>query len=313
MGSEAKIMTAYDLVCLGNLSIDDVVLPDGTARLNCFGGDTIYSTLGARWWSDSVRFVAPVGADYPEENLTSLNRSGFDTSGLPRRRIPGVHYRVTYASNNQRTWDMLSEGGDFYELSPRLDDIPDDYLAARAFLVLAMDLAAQEALAPALRERGTLALDPQEEYIPGSEQRILSMLQHVDLFLPSQEEVFLLLGHRDFEKACRQFAEFGPRAVVIKLGQDGSLIYDARADRFHRIPIYPTQALDTTGAGDTYCGGFMAMYVRSGDLVKAGLAGAVSASFAVQDFGLNHLFAISAADAWQRLSELETLFQRNGN
>jgi ribokinase len=295
----------FDLICLGNLSLDDVVLPDGTTRLNCFGGDTIYSALGARWWSDSARFVAPVGADYPEENLTSLRRAGFETRGLPRRRVSGVHYRVSYADNNQRTWVMLSDGGDFFELSPRVADIPADYLEARAFLVLAMDLAAQEALAPALRARGMLALDPQEEYIPGNEQRILDLLKDVDIFMPSQEEVFLLLGHRDHEKACRFFAGYGPRAVVVKLGQDGSLIYDARADRFHALPIYRTQTVDTTGAGDTFCGGFMAMYVRSGDLVRAGLAGAVSASFAVQDFGLNAMFDVPASAAWQRLSELE--------
>ncbi len=302
----------FDLVCLGNLSIDDVVLPDGTTCLNCFGGDTIYATLGAHWWSDSVRFVAPVGADYPEENLASLNRSSLETRGLPRRSIPGVHYRVTYANNNQRTWVMLSNGGDFFELSPRMSDIPEDYLAARAFLVLAMDLAAQEALAPALRERGTLALDPQEEYIPGNEQRILDLLKHVDIFMPSQEEVFLLLGHRDFAKACRQFAGYGPSAVVIKLGQEGCLIYDARLDSFHRIPIYPANTLDTTGAGDTFCGGFMAMYVRSGDLVRAGLAGAVSASFAVQDFGLNHMFTIPASKARERLGALEAQVQTSG-
>jgi ribokinase len=306
----------YDLVCLGNLSIDDVVLPDGTTRPNCFGGDTIYGALGARWWSDAVRFVAPVGADYPNENLDCLIRSGFETRGLPRRRVSGVHYRVTYANNHQRTWEMLSDGGDFFELSPRFADIPADYRASRAFLVLAMDLAAQEALAQALAAQpgnATLALDPQEEYIPGNEQRILNMLKQVDIFLPSQEEVFLLLGHRDFERACRLFAGYGPRAVVIKLGQEGSLVYDARTDRMDRIPIYPAETVDTTGAGDTYCGGFMSMYAHSGDLVKSGLAGAVSASFAVQDFGLNHMFAIPAANAWQRLSELEAQYQAGGS
>ncbi|HEX9013839.1 MAG TPA: PfkB family carbohydrate kinase [Anaerolineaceae bacterium] len=299
----------YDLVCLGNLSIDDVVLPDQTTRPNCFGGDTIYGALGARWWSDSVRFVAPAGADFPAENLDYLEKAGLETRGLPRRSIPGVHYRVVYHSRDQRTWTMLSEGGDFGALSPSLADIPADYLDASAFLILAMDLGAQEALAPALHARGMLALDPQEEYIPGNEARVLAMLADVDIFLPSQEEIFLLFGHRDYETACRELAARGPQVVVVKLGQAGSLVYDARADSFHRIPIYKTQTLDTTGAGDTYSGGFTAMYVRNGDLVKAGLAGAVSASFAVEGFGLSHMFAIPAAAARQRLSELEAQYR----
>jgi len=295
----------YDLVCLGNLSIDDVVLPDHTTRLNCFGGDTIYAALGARWWSEAVRFVAPAGADFPEEHFDYLNRSGMETRGLPRRSIPGAHYRVVYADNYQRTWTMLNAEGDFRALSPTAADIPNDYLNARAFLLLAMDLVAQESLAPGLRAHGVVALDPQEEYIPGNESRVLAMLKNVDIFLPSQEEVHLLLGHRDYEKACRRFAEHGPKVVVVKLGQDGSLIFDVNADRFHSIPIFKTSVVDTTGAGDTYSGGLMAMYVRSGDLVKAGLAGAVSSSFAIQDFGLTHMFDIPRSQAELRLRELE--------
>ena len=301
-----------DLVCLGNLSIDDVVLPDQTTRLNCFGGDTIYAALGARWWSDSVRFVAPAGADFPEEHLAYLNRSGMETRGLPRRSVPGVHYKVVYSNNNQREWTMLSEDGHFGELSPTAADIPGDYLNSRAFLILAMDLPAQEALAPVLRKHGVLALDPQEEYIPGNEGRVLAMLKHVDIFLPSKEEVFRILGHEDCERACRQFAEYGPVVVVVKMGQEGSLIYDSKSRHFYRIPVFKTKVIDTTGAGDTYSGGFLAMYIGSGDLLRAGLAGTVSASFAIQDFGLTHMFSIGRKEAEQRFRALEASYKNGG-
>ena len=299
----------YDLVCLGNLSIDDVVLPDHSVRLDCFGGDTIYAALGAHWWSGAVRFVAPAGADFPEEHLAYLNRAGMETRGLPRRSIPGVHYRVVYADNNQREWTMLSGDGDFGQLSPTVADIPGDYLDSRSFLLLAMDLSAQESLAPALRAHGVLALDPQEEYIPGNEARVLAMLKNVDVFLPSSEEVSRILGHQDYEKACRQFADCGPGVVVVKMGDEGSLIYDSKKERFYRIPPFKTKVIDTTGAGDTYSGGFMAMYIRSGDLLKAGLAGTVSASFAIQDFGLTHMFSIGRLEAEQRFQALEASYR----
>ncbi len=297
-----------DLVCLGNLSIDDVVLPDQSTRLNCFGGDTIYAALGARWWSDAVRFVAPAGADFPQEHLAYLNASGMETRGLPRRSVPGVHYRVVYADNNQREWTMLSAEGDFDELSPNVADIPSDYLDSRAFLILAMDLAAQEVLAPSLRAHGVVALDPQEEYIPGNEARVLAMLKDVDIFLPSTEEAFRLLKHQDWKKACRQFAECGPGIVVLKKGNEGSLVYDSKQDHFYSMPVFRTQPIDTTGAGDSYSGGFMAMYVRSRSLLKAGLAGTVSASFAIQDFGLTHMFGITREEAEQRLRALESTY-----
>lgn len=296
----------YDLICLGNLTIDDVVLPDKTKKLGCFGGDTIYSVLGAACWSDRLGFVAPVGIDFPPENLSSLQEHGWDRGGLPQRALPSIRNWVIYQNDNQRTWILESDPGDFYALSPTLQDIPTDYLDAQAFMLLAMDLASQEALAPQLRERGLVALDPQEDYIAGNVERILALLQHVDIYLPSQEEVHRILGHRDYEKACRQFADCGAGNVVIKMGGAGSLIYQHARDRFFHIPIYPSQVVDTTGAGDAYCGGFMAMYVKTGSLVDAGLAGAVSASFAIQDFGLNHMFAINRQQAQQRFDLLKS-------
>ena len=295
----------YDLICLGNLSIDDIVLPDQTTRLGCFGGDAIYAALGASWWSDSVRIVAPVGSDFPAEHLGYLDHSAWGAAGLPHRKVPSVHYRVIYGNHNQRTWIMKSNPEDFLELSPALEDVPGDYRNSKSFLILAMDLVAQEKLAPGLREYGTVILDPQEEYIPGNESRVMAMLQNVDIFLPSIEEVDLLLGHRDAERACRTFAAYGPQIVVVKLGGEGSLILDVKKDRFLSIPAFITQVVDTTGAGDAYGGGFAATYSRSGDLLKAGLAGTVSASFAIQDFGLTHLFAVGREEVQHRFTMLE--------
>ena len=69
--------------------------------------------------------------------------------------------------------------------------------------------------------------------------------------------------------------------------------------------IASIDAIDTTGAGDTYSGGFLAMYVRSRDPLKAGLSGTVSASFAIEDFGLTHMFGIDREQAERRLRALE--------
>ncbi len=295
----------YDLICLGNLTIDDVVLPDQTQQLGCFGGDAIYSALGAHCWANRVAFVAPVGTDFPSTHLTDLQASGWDTRGLPKRAIPSIRNWVIYQDNNHRKWILESNPDDFLELSPTMADIPNDYLQSRAFMILAMDLAAQENLAPELRKLGLVAVDPQEDYIEGNIDRILAMLKNVDIFLPSQVEVFRLLGHHDDERACRELAAYGARIIVLKSGSDGSLIYDPSRDQFWRIPIYKTNVVDTTGAGDAYCGGFMAMYVKTGDLYLAGLAGAVSSSFAIEGMGLNHMFAIDPQEAQRRFNELK--------
>ncbi len=299
---------AVDLVCLGNLTIDDVVLPDGTTRMACFGGDAIYAALGASYWTREVQFVAPVGTDFPTQHLITLRDTGLDLRGLPQRQVPSIRNWVVYESDGRRTWILRSNPNDFYELSPTLDDIPDDYRTSKAFLILAMDLAAQEQLVPPLKALGaTIALDPQEDYIKGNRERIFSMLAGVDIFLPSQVEIERLLGHQDFERAARQLAEYGCKTIIIKLGSSGSLIFDRVQDQFWNIPAFPAAVCDTTGAGDAYCGGFMGTYIRSHDLALAGEAGAVSASFAIEDFGLAHMFKADTQEAQKRLEYMHRL------
>jgi ribokinase len=130
------------------------------------------------------------------------------------------------------------------------------------------------------------------------------MLAGVDIFLPSEVEVNRLLGHQDLEQAAREFADYGCKIVVIKLGANGSLIYDRETEKFWNIPVFQTTVIDVTGAGDAYSGGFMAMYVMNGDLLKAGLAGSVSASFAIEDFGMMHMAIQDRNKAYQRLNQL---------
>jgi sugar/nucleoside kinase (ribokinase family) len=291
-----------DVVCLGNVTIDDIVLHDGTTRMACFGGDAIYAALSARMWSDAVQFVAPIGNDYPAEHIACLQAAGLDLRGMPRREVPTHRNWVIYEQDGRRTWVLRTDERNFFLLSPLTIDVPQVFRQTRSFLILAMDLAAQEDLVAGLRGGDTLiALDPQEDYIPGNEQRVLNMLAGVDIFLPSEIEVQRLVGHQDYHRAAIQFADLGCTIVAIKLGGQGSLLYEACSGRFIRLPAASVQLVDTTGAGDSFSGGFMASYLQTGDVERAGIAGTVSASFAVEDFGLNHLFDVTRAQAKHRL------------
>lgn len=296
-----------DLVCLGNVTIDDVVLYDGTTRMACFGGDAIYAALSARLWADAIELVAPVGRDYPAKHIARLQQAGLDLRGMPQREVPTHRNWVIYERDGRRTWVLRTDESNFFLLSPLTVDIPRVFRQTRAYLILAMDLAAQEDLVAGLRgEEAIIALDPQEDYILGNEARILKILEGVNVFLPSEVEVERILRHRDYYKAARQFAALGCEVVGIKLGAGGSLLYEARSDRFVRIPAAPANVVDTTGAGDSFSGGFMAHYLQTGDVVQAGLAGTVSASFAVEGFGLGHLFDITRPQAKARLENLPT-------
>lgn len=111
-----------------------------------------------------------------------------------------------------------------------------------------------------------------------------TLLGLVDLFLPSRREAALLFGRDAPEDAARAFAARGPRVVAIKLGAQGSLVCGGGVDPVH-VPAVPVEAVDPTGAGDAYCGGFGANYAHSGGVVEAALHATVAASFVVERHG----------------------------
>ena len=298
-------MNGPRLVCLGSFTIDDIVLPDGTERHACVGGDAVYAVLGARLWEPQTAMVAPVGSDLPEAVLHSISKSGIRTDLLTRRPHPTLHNRVVYDSHGGRSWTLFASEEVFHEQSPTPADIPEQFLMADAFLVLAMTLDAQEDLLEFLRTNTTavLALDLQEDYISGNEDRILELLPKTDIFLPSAEEVLRLTGMDNWSKAARYFASLGPSLVVIKLGNEGCITFDAERDETMSLPAFPAQnILDTTGAGDSFCGGFVAALIgNQGTVAEAARAASVSASFAIANYGVDALFTASPVEARQRL------------
>lgn len=293
------------LLCLGNITIDDAVLPDGTVRQSCLGGDAIYSGLAARLFQPDTRILAPVGEDLSEEARAALESAGIAVSVLPARRAPTVRNVVTYAADGSRTWDLRVPEATFEELSVQPDDLDENALAATAVVSCAMGLVAQTRTVAHLAAHSTavLYLDLQEDYILGNEDAVLAMVAASDVFLPSEEEVRRLLGTEDWAEACRTLAALGPGIVVVKRAAEGCLVFEAATGSFTEVPAYRTEAIDSTGAGDAFCGGFAAVHGITGDAVAAAQAGAVAASFAIAGFGNDVLLTLTPAQAQARLED----------
>lgn len=158
----------------------------------------------------------------------------------------------------------------------------------------------QRYLPEAARRHGVsvVSADPGERAMqPSLTPYVEEMLAQVDIFLPSIQEAESLLYDKLARVGARQcaewFADRGPRVVALKLGADGALVHERSSGRFWHVPALPVRVVDVTGAGDAFCGGFMADFIVHGDAVRAAVAGAVAASLAIQDYG--PLFILRAA------------------
>jgi sugar/nucleoside kinase (ribokinase family) len=106
---------------------------------------------------------------------------------------------------------------------------------------------------------------------------------------------------QDPEKAVRKLHEFGCKIAIVTLAEAGSIIYDGT--QIHRIPPYTTNAIDPTGAGDTYAAGFSYKFLENNqDLVSAGCFASSVASVMVENSGPD--FPLTLAEATRRMGTL---------
>ncbi len=286
---------------LGNLTIDDVVLPDGTTAMGLCGGNAVYAALGAALWRSRVALGARIGPDFPQTHLERLERAGLEL-GLVHVTVPCIHNWALYEPDDVRRFVNWVGSGSHADQSIRPDDLPAAIVGADACHVAPMPLWIQAELVQHLRREGVnvISLDPHDEYVTGHEEELLALIRDVDLFLPSRTEARLLYGRDDPEAAVRAFAAAGPRVVAIKLGPEGSVVCGPDGVD-HHVPAMPVRVVDPTGAGDAYCGGFLAAYCNRPDAVVAAFYGAVSASFAIERRGAVALIDIDPAEARGRL------------
>jgi sugar/nucleoside kinase (ribokinase family) len=109
-------------------------------------------------------------------------------------------------------------------------------------------------------------------------------LPHLDYFLPSEREVRHLMGRMSLRSAAEKFLRLGARCVVIKLGEKGAYLrHSAGWETTH--PARKVRAVDTTGAGDCFCAGFIKGMTERRSLPDCLSLGCAAGSLAVQVLG----------------------------
>lgn len=88
---------------------------------------------------------------------------------------------------------------------------------------------------------------------------IRGMLPLADLLKVSDEESILLTGEADPRRAAKQLLGLGPKVVAVTLGKDGAAL--AWKEQIEIVPGFAVPVVDTTGAGDSFWGGFLAQFL----------------------------------------------------
>lgn len=289
---------------IGGITLDDTVIHNGRTVFDAPGGNTLYSALGAQLWTEGVGIVGCIGPDYPQAYLKVLENGGLDIRGIQQVEGPSQHLWLLYEEDGSRQFLLhKNASGMDSEIDPTTQQIPADYLNVKVAHLSAMGFQAQHAIASYLTSKNVdysyditqASLKIEGEQYSGNFATVNSKL-----LLPSIEEVELIYGKQPLLPLLEKISETGPKVIAVKMGSQGSIVFDAHANRAYHIPIFPVNVVDPSGAGDAYCGGFIAGFYETGSILEAGIYGTASASFAIQDFGALHLLKVSKDEITKR-------------
>jgi hypothetical protein len=321
------------LAIFGNLTIDDLVFPDGSTRWAVPGGNAMYAAFGASLWTEQISIVAPLGPDYPLE----LAQGRFDLS------------RCTHVPRSLRDWGLYEEDGSRHFIFRNATRDWESFCPSPESAASGKQIAAHVAPMPRqvalgliheLRKAGTrfISVDLDErdihhspspafpasmgktgcprsgfsdlgkqdihptQFPSGPMESAAEQLRSSDLFLPSRQETLCMFPGSQPLEALLRLRELAPDValIAVKCGADGVIGHAQGSPDFIRVPAVPIELVDATGAGDSFCGGVLAGFTKTNDAVEALLSGVVSASFCAQGWGLDGLAAARKEQALAR-------------
>jgi len=224
--------------------------------------------------------------------LRELRGEGLDVSRvtLDPARPTGLYVKELLPFQQSRVY-YYRRGSAASALSP--DDVDPDYLRGARWLHLT---GITPALSPSARAAVERAFELARELgIPTSfdpnlrlklwtleEARavLLPMLARADVVLAGDEELALLMGEEDEERALAGARALGMPTLVVKQGGKGALVATEAGEL--RVPAFPVeQIVDTIGAGDGFDAGFIAARLGGLDLAEAARWGHAVAAHAL--------------------------------
>ena len=294
------------LLVVGSVALDTIETPFGKTK-EALGGSAMYFSCAASYFTD-VSLVAVVGEDFPREHIDLLEKRGIDTGGIITS--PGNTFRwkgkYGYDLNDAETID--TQLNVFQHFQPTLNERQKN----REFVFLAnIDPDLQKSVLQQMLQPKFIASDTMNFWIERKNESLKSLLKNIDTLVINEAEARQFGQEANVFKAARKILSWGPKALIVKRGEYGSLTFHNQA--IFSAPAYPLESVfDPTGAGDSFAGGFMGFLAKSGcldtdNIKRAVVFGSVMASFAVETFSLERLAHLTEGQIYERYRELHNM------
>jgi len=294
------------VLVVGSVAFDDVETPFGK-RFNALGGSAIFFSLAAAHFT-KVNLVGVAGNDYPEEAIAMLHHHGIDTEGLEVADGLTFRWGGRYHNDINQRDTLYTHLNVFADFKPK---IPVSYRQTRILFLGNIQPALQMEVLSQINPPELVVLDTMNLWIKTTNADLLKVIKQTDLLIINESELADLTGTTHLLKGLKNLHALGPHYIVIKRGEYGSLL--SSPDGLFYTPAFAVeQAVDPTGAGDSYAGGLVGYLgtcekIDITSLKKAVVYGSVLGSFCVENFSVDGLLNISRSKITARYRQLRQM------
>lgn len=288
-----------DILALGEPLIEFLSLPetpDGEQLYRQgFGGDTSNAIIAAARQGAATGYITAIGDDVFGRDLLGLwQREGVSTEFVQVRPDDptGAYFVKPHASGRDFWYARRGSAASLFSA----EDLPVAAIKGAKILHVS---ALSQAISPSMRDTVTRAAEIARKNgtlvsydtnlrlnlwsLDEARATIMQFLPLADIVLPSDDEAATLLGTDDAEAIIERFGQEGAKIVLLKRGAEGALL--SAGGRTLAVEGHPTDAVDSTGAGDSFAGAFLAYYLETGDAELAARRAAVVAAGTVSGYG----------------------------
>ncbi len=277
-----------EIVVVGSINLD-ISIPVGHLPApgeTVLGGDALWSPGGkganqavaAARLGRRVAMVGAVGDDTAGTDLLAgLRKDLIDVSGVSvLNDVPTGVATIAVDAAGENSIVVSSGANARVSAEQVLELIEAGHALGSASIVMAQfEVPVAALLAAAQRISGRLILNPAPAIDKGESDHLAELLGAADVLIPNRGELATLIGTTEATSIdelvdqARIAIGTGPDAgsVIVTLGGDGALVVDG--SNVTQIPIVEVEAVDTTAAGDSFCGALADALVDGASVVEA--------------------------------------------
>ncbi|MCD6325083.1 carbohydrate kinase family protein [Candidatus Bathyarchaeota archaeon] len=280
------------LTFIGHVSIDHVETVNGANTQP--GGAALHAAIAAKTLIDDVLLVSVIGEDYPYKDVLSFFPRGYIKSS----KLPSTRFRIRYDEKWEAKY-LEADYGAGTRISP--STVPFRALRPNSIVHLSpLPPVRVKRIVEKIRDVSSkieVSLNAWIGYMKTRRNRriLREVAQKVDYFILNDSEAKTLVDADSLSIAIKMLKA---KTLIVTLGEFGAIIASEESG-VQMVPAlrFPVEKIvDTTGAGDAWCGAFLASLQLTRDFVKSVTAASIISSIKCTGWGFSRLLNLKFKD-----------------